>query len=203
MRLTYLPLITLAALGLAAPLFAETADGDFSVRGIGAQTCSTLTDAAEEDGSGAIFEYLSAWVAGYATHANRVTSGLHEVMPITDNLVLARVVVALCQANPQALTETVLNSLITSLADAAVPAAAKTVEITNADQTVLIPLPTFILVQQHLVDAGRLPDLPGSIDGQYGPQTRDALIAHQQSAGLTKTGLPDPATLLSMFAKAP
>lgn len=203
MRLFRLPLIALATFGLASPLFAESSNGSFSVRGIGAQTCSALADAAEKDTTGATLEYLSAWVAGYVTHANRTTDGLHEVMPITDNRVLARVVVALCRANPPALAETMLASLVTSLADAAVPAEAETVELTNAGQSVLIPRPTFVLVQRHLVAAGRLPDQPGSVDGRYGPQTRDALVAHQRAANLAETGLPDPATLISLFAKAP
>lgn len=203
MRLLHLPLISLAVLTPAAPLFAEAADGGFSVRGTGAQTCGVLTEAVEKDSTGATLEYLAAWVAGYTTHANRVTDGVYEAMPITDNRVLARVVLALCRANPQSLTETLVASLIASLGDAAAPAATDVVEITNGGQSVQLPRSTFVLVQKRLVAAGRLPDQPGAVDGRYGPQSRDALLAHQQSAGLAETGLPDPATLLSLFARTP
>lgn len=71
---------------------AATNEGLFAARGIGAQACETISDAAEANRDANIAA-LSTWIAGYVSHANRVTDDRFEVTPIVDNRVLAAIVV--------------------------------------------------------------------------------------------------------------
>jgi hypothetical protein len=52
-------------------------------------------------------------------------------------------------------------------------------------------------LQRGLADTGYA---PGPIDGVYGPRTRGALSAFQQSSGLPGTGIPDGQTLDALSA---
>ena len=40
----------------------------------------------------------------------------------------------------------------------------------------------------------------GAEDGEYSPAMRDALLAFQSDANLTRTGVPDPATLWTLLS---
>ena len=190
-------LLTCLSFGGAA---AETAGGGFSLRGSGAQTCAALGEAlASEHGAGTL-ELLAAWSAGYVTHANRTAAETFETMPVYDNRVVARLTASLCRSYPEAHVETVLASLLAALEPGAVSEPSEVITIAQGERRLSMLRGVFQAVQERLIAETLLE--PGSADGQYGPKSRQALMAYQKSKGLPESGLPDAATLLQILVQS-
>lgn len=200
---------SLAALGLAAALgaapivavpgaLAATETGQFAVRGVGSRSCGDLTAALGGEAADNVTDAAALWTAGYVSHVNRSTPGLFEALPIVDNAVVARLALNVCGSNPDAMFEAVIAQVIASFAGAALSEESELVRIGPEGASTTVRRAVFRGVQQRLIDEGFLP--AGAADGLYGPQSRRALIAFQAARGISETGIPDPATLIAMFA---
>lgn len=196
---TYLLAFALAAGGVAVGLpnhslqaHAASATGGFAVRGLGAQQCSALTAEAEGEGATAVLQASAGWLAGYLSQHNRLAPDTYEAMPIIDNVVVARLALNLCRSNPDALFESVAASLIRSFEDVALSEESEIVEIEHEGARAVLRRGVLRRVQQELIGAA-------AADGQYGPQSRQALIDFQASRGITQSGVPDPETLIHLF----
>lgn len=180
---------------LSAP--AATTEGLFAARGIGAQACDSIGATAEE-GRDAAVAALSTWIAGYVSHANRVTPDRFEVTPIVDNRVLAAIVVQLCAQNPTSLIENVFASVLDLTAAGGQATESDLIELRNGDAVTTLRAAALTQVQQALAGLDLLAQ--ADVDGAYGPRTRNALTAFQEQRSLAPTGLPDPVTLLNLFS---
>jgi hypothetical protein len=181
--------------GLAA---AATKDGSFSVRGIGSQQCKSVVQAVSDKKSGPITaSVLGSWIAGYLSHSNRMAAGVFELMPISDTMVVAQMVVNVCKGNPDIMVEPAVAIAIKSLNGAAQNADSSIVDIKNDKYETQVRKAVVVRVQEELAKQKLLP--AGSADGNYGPNTRDALVAFQKSKKMTETGIPDPATIIDLF----
>lgn len=180
---------------LSAP--AATTEGLFAARGIGAQVCDSISDTDEESRDASVAA-LSTWIAGYLSHANRVTPDRFEVTPVVDNRVLAAIVVQLCTQNPAALIENVFASVLDLTAAGGQPTESDLIELRNGDAVTTLRAAALAEVQQALASLDLLAQ--ADIDGAYGPRTRNALTAFQEQRSLAPTGVPDPVTLLNLFS---
>lgn len=179
---------------------AASQSGDFSVRGMGANSCSDLTAHLEESGAAGL-ETFGAWVAGYLTHANRTTSDVYDAMPVLDNRIVARMTANLCAANPASMVETALANLIVSFERGAIGENSPTVDISHEGSTTTLRREALRLTQEQLIEQGHLPE--GSADGSFGPRTRQALTVFQTERGIETSGIPDAATLINLFVPDP
>lgn len=185
---------------LASTAGAATEDGQFAVRGMGSLTCAALVEAAtsEEEGRQSI-TLLANWIAGYLSHVNRSTETMFDAVPVQDNRAIAGIVTRICAENPDQMTEAVVATVVSAFGDVSVGVASDAVEIRAEDRAVLVRQPVLVAVQQRLAELGHLPS-DAVADGVFGPQTQRGLEQFQGQRGLTVTGLPDAATLFSLFA---
>ena len=195
-----LVLLAGVSLGAGSDAGAASRSGGFAVRGVGAQKCGELVARIEQDRSGPAIEHLAAWTAGYLSHLNRATPGTYDAMPVVDNGVVAQVVANVCRSNADAFVETVLATLAVSFASGSIGEESELIEVAAGDNRTMLRRAVFRLVQEHLIEEGHLS--PGSADGYYGPRSGEGLRNYQKANGLTETGIPDPATLISIFANA-
>jgi murein L,D-transpeptidase YcbB/YkuD len=150
-----------------------------------------------EDGKGAVAAALGHWVGGYLTQANRSTPGVFEVMPVTDIVVVARMAVNVCRSNPDSLLESAVAGVLASFQAVAQATETPFIEVQNGQYAVRVRRAVLRQAQIALAEGGFL--AAGSADGAYGPRTRQAITEYQTKQGLTVTGVPDTATLITLF----
>jgi hypothetical protein len=156
------------------PAHAPAADsaGNFAVRGLGAQSCASVTAALaqpDEAARVALIRTLSAWVGGYLTHANRVTGSRFDAVPFVSDVDVLSIVVHRCEASPDALFETAAQEILAILAPFGTESMAP---VADVEQSVALRLPTVGVLQQALIDRGLLAGKP---DGVVGNATRAAI----------------------------
>jgi hypothetical protein len=186
------------ALGLAAPVDAATEDGNFSIRGFGAQECGAIVAPLQEDPAAATA--ATAWLLGYTTAFNRMQDDTFDMSPLVDATAMLRMVVGTCQRAPDALVETVAFEVLKALGTARVIGSTPIVETRSGDQVANVRGETLAGMQSRLIELGHL---TGSADGAFGPRTATALRAFQQEQELPETGIADPATVIRLLVELP
>lgn len=194
-----LALSLVATVTLSHYATAASSGGGYSVRGIGAQTCAQISAVKGDTEIAALADLLGAWGAGYVSQANRIVANTYDVMPIGDNAVLARIVINICKSNPKSLVESVFANLIESFRPAAESEETPLVQTVNGTNKTAVRQSVLRDLQDILIDRKMLP--PNSADGQFGPRTRDAILAFQKGHSLPQTGIPDAATLITIFVQ--
>lgn len=193
------------AFGMAAVIFsvepqaAEAASetGGFSVRGIGAHTCADLTARMTHDEDRSELEAFGGWISGYLTHANRVTDGVYDAIPVIDNRIIAQMSLNICTANPDSMVETAVANIVQSFERGALAIESPIIKISHDGNATVLRGEVLRMVQRELIEQDHLP--ANAADGDYGPQTREALMAFQADRGIASTGIPDAATLINLF----
>lgn len=193
-------LLLAAALAFAAPAQAETADGQFATRGIGAVQCKALPELLGPAENRTTRDQFVAWITGYLSHASRATPATFDVMPVQDNYGIEALAELLCRDNPELLVETVVFEIVRSLAAGAVTGPTDLVSLELDGARVDLRGETLRKVQDVLVAQGHLS--ADDADGAFGPRTAEALRAFQKAASIRETGLPDTLTLFIMFKPA-
>lgn len=178
---------------MGMPISAATSDDAFAVRGIGAQSCARLTEALETDQADAARQTLSAWMAGWISHANRQTEDHFDVFPIQDLPGSAQIVGMLCKENPEALIDTVVSSVVTALIDQDGSAGSDMITVEAGGRKAILRAGVLKRAQEELVSLGMLEE--EMADGTFGPASEAAFSAFQKDRKLGETGLPDTATL--------
>lgn len=188
-----------AVLTASGPSSAASPSGVFAVRGLGAQKCADLVARLASGDSNKEIEILAAWAAGYLSQYNRSTAATYEAMPIVDNAAIARLAASVCRSSPDSIVESVFASIVASFQRGALGEESELIEIKGETGGTTLRTALLRKVQEQLVEGGFLP--ANAADGQYGPRSRQALKSFQASKGLAQTGIPDPATLILMFAR--
>ena len=181
------------ATALPGAAFAANEEGIFSVRGLGAISCSDLVMALTSDEGARASERLVAWISGYLSHANRTHATAYDAMPIQNMDGIATIVARLCDINREAAVEAVVHSVTVSLQPLALAQPEAAQEVRNGDAAAFIRPSVLTALQEKLSARGFLP--AGSADGVFGPQTSQALSAFQDRVGIEQTGLPDAWTI--------
>lgn len=155
-----------------APAYAADDEGNFAVRGIGAQNCGAVVDAinsADAAARGSLVRALSTWLGGYLTYANRVIEGRFDAVPFVADVDVLAVVVDRCEDVPDATFETAASDILSALA----PAGTKSIaSVADLESSVALREPTVVALQQALIDQGYL---DGNADGKVGSRTREAV----------------------------
>jgi len=183
-----------ATLLLAGPLQAADEAGNYAIRGAGGFACERYVQAVEEQ-SDDVRQYVR-WMEGYATGLNRLQADTFDVSPILEPAAMANLMLSICRQNPELAFETAVAQGFSSLAPMRERAESQTDTLEHEGNTVLVRRETMRRMQRALAELGHY---TSGIDGLYGPGTRRAIIAFQESAELTPTGLPDPDTLLNLL----
>ncbi len=185
-----------AGLPLTAPAMASDAKGNYAIRGVGSQDCQTLLQQLAKDPNGQL--PIASWMLGYMTAVNRYEPTTFDISPVSDVRALTTIVLAMCQKNPKARLETVLNELLRALARARVKADSPLIEMKSGETTASVRQEVLLNVQQRLNQRGLL---KAKADGNYGPQTEAALKEYQKAEKLPVTGVADAPTVLRMLVE--
>lgn len=187
-----------AAIAIGGTSLAAASDpkGSYAIRGIGSQECQTLLQELEKDKNGSLS--VASWILGYMTAANRYEPTTFDISPVTDVRALTNIALALCQKNPKARLETVLNDMLRAMARARVQADSPLVEMKSGNATAVVRQEVLLAIQQRLNQRGLLKAKP---DGSYGPQTDAALKEYQKAEKLPVTGVADAATVLRILVE--
>lgn len=179
--------------------YAADQKGNFSVRGLGGQTCESFATIVQQTQSSQRSQDIllfTSWLNGYLSHANRTTEGVFDVSPIVEGSDLLQLIYNQCVRTPQAYFETTTSIIIEALADAIVVEASPLITLKNEQQQRSYRQSTVIRVQQKLIEQGRL---EGKADGVVGPATTTAIQAFQTDEGLSANGFLDYATLVRIL----
>lgn len=177
---------------------AADAEGNFALRGFGAETCSAAT--ARLQGNEAATGAALSWTLGYATAFNRIQSETFDVSPLTDATAVFRLVIGVCRKSPDSMVETVAFDVLRTLATARVTSSSPVVETQAGDVQAPVRRETLMQVQAQLVAKGHLSGKP---DGTFGPQTQAALASFQKAQDLPQTGVADSATIVRLLVELP
>jgi hypothetical protein len=194
-----LQIFTIVAAGQmsAFPMQSATGEGKFSVRGIGAASCSILVADLKGDQGKAVRLRLSDWVAGWLSQANRSTPNSFDLFPIQDPFETAHLVALLCQKNPDTLVETVLASVVTALVDSSDTGESEILNLKNGEQQVNLRSSVLMRLQKKLVEQSLLEE--NMADGTFGPASQKAFEDYQAAHKMKVTGLPDVPTLYMLL----
>ena len=136
--------IIFASLPVAS--MAADAQGNFAVRGVGAQTCKALTDQLAQKNA-TIGLTLESWLGGFLTAVNRLQGDTFDASPILANAAIAQLVANVCQRAPNSSVETVAMDIVHALAPARVQKASTNVEAQSGTATVVLRKETLIAIQ--------------------------------------------------------
>jgi hypothetical protein len=117
---------------LAATSNAQAVDsnGDYGIRGVGAQSCATLSQQLAADPN-TMPLVTASWLMGYLTAINRTQDDTYDMSPVADAGAIYQIVVGLCQQNPDQLVELVADSLVRLLAPARITMSSPLVDTTS------------------------------------------------------------------------
>lgn len=187
--------VILAAL-LVTPLASHAADndGNFRIKGFGAESCQRYT--AERSNNSATYYLSRSWLNGYLTAHNRLSPGVYDAVGDITIENLAAWLASYCGANPQQNFVTATAILATVLEPLRLQHRPQTVEVTVGDRTITVARETLQRIQQALKDLGYY---AAAADGLFGRKTQAALETFQRKTGIAVTGLPDQPTLIKLL----
>lgn len=176
---------------------AADADGNFAIRGIGAQNCGALAEAIEAADETARAEIVAAhatWLGGYLTQANRLVEGRFDTVPFVSDVDMLAIVVDRCEAAPDATVETAAAEILAILLPFGT---AELAPLADLEDSVALRRPTVVALQQALIDRGYLDD---TADGVVGPRTRAAVEQFNADQGIGGGSAISIETILRAFA---
>jgi hypothetical protein len=188
----------LLLLALPVPALAADPDGNFAVDGIGAETCQHFV-AEREKNSNYYFMY-GGWLDGYLTAINQYTSETFDLTAWETTDLLMALIDRHCRQNPDQQFIGVAVALARNLSKDKLAQSSAVVEAKVGERTIRLYQATMARVQDALKAAGFY---AGGVDGQFGPQSQEALTAFQTAKGLEVTGLPDQRTLMALLRPSP
>ncbi|PZX45704.1 putative peptidoglycan binding protein [Roseinatronobacter thiooxidans] len=185
---------------LAVPSLSSAADvdGNYALRGVGSAQCSDYTAALSGNGATDAQVYI-AWLAGYITARSRLADETFDVLPLIAGADVAGLMNVICTQNQDSTFESAIDAAIRLFEPARVVSDSPLLELTHDNRTVLVRQSTFEQVQSALSAQGFY---TGAIDGAYGPGSRSAITAFQESRNLAQSGLPDADTLVALLLGA-
>jgi hypothetical protein len=186
------------AAGASADALAADANGDFAIRGAGAQSCAALVRAWDERTDD--LALYAGWIEGYLTGLNQHLDDTFEIAPWqTAASLLALVRQACANADAQTGVMAVTARLIRELAPARLKAKSPMVGVAIGDFRTALYADTVEAMRLRLRAEGFEPGPEGA---PFGGLDSAALGAFQKARGLEETAAPDQRTLFALFVRA-
>ncbi len=189
--------IAVAALACIVPMTALAADkeGRSAIEGAGFADCQTFVQ--EREKKSTLYFRLGGWVEGYMTAANEYMDDTFDLSPWQNTELLLLLVNNHCTGNPEQNFGTVIRALSQALMANRMTEQSPIVDVTEGDQDLKIYREVIVRLQEALKQQGFY---DGGLDGDFGPGTRAALKAYQDSVGIQNaTGFPDQMSLYRLL----
>ena len=191
-------LIVILAATLASSAVAESADGQFAIKGAGMQTCGAFLDSA--DARSEDLPLYAGWVDGFVSAQNQHLPETFDIAPWQTTGTLVSLIRSVCQ---QAGRETrfmdAAVGMINALTAQRLTETSETSTIDMGTNRTVIYDAVLMQAEQALSDRGID---PGPIDGTYDDATSQALAAFQRDQGIPVSSLPDQQTLFALLLKS-
>jgi hypothetical protein len=191
-------LVPLALLSLMPALPASAADraGNYAVKGFGQANCVDLSRIAASSKPEELAPFLQ-WLAGYLTAANAYERETYDLLSWQSDRVIATSLIGYCRANPKVAVGVAAAKMVESLRATRVVAMGPFQTLTLNGQQIRFYDETVLRMKRALAaQAG----YQGPIDRALNtPALRDALLRFQAARKIPQTGLPDEATLVTLF----
>lgn len=173
----------------AIPARAADVRGDFSVRGLGLELCSTFV--AERIRQSAFWHASRSWLNGYLTAYNQLVPDTYDVTAGANLDALDAAVAGFCDANPDQSIAVAATSVVGILD----PGRTRT-NPSGENGTAGTDNAVMRRIQEALKSRGHY---KGAVDGLAGPGTSAGIEAFQRAQGLPVTRLPDTLTLTRLL----
>lgn len=183
-----------------AASFAATDDGQYANYAVGAQPCSAVLQAYQQNDQSAVLLEVSSWLSGYISAMNRVSEETYDVTPIMNHASLTMLTLRICENNPDQLYESVVNAALSVLAPLRSQEEVGGVQIERDGLSITLRENSIKALQVILAEKGLLDE--AAADGVFGDMTAKAISTWQNDNGLQVTGLFDPVTVFSLVQKA-
>ena len=171
-------------------------NGKFAVKGAGKRTCSDFVAAMEAKSTD--YYLYGGWLEGFISSYNQHQKNNFDVTPWQTTELLLSLLQHHCQSKPDTYFLNATNSLIKTLFSIRLEAENNLVKVQVGKQE-------SYFYQEILGRAKHRLKVLGFLKGnESGPFTREDAIAfenYQKSIGLNVSGMPDQATLVSLFLK--
>lgn len=175
---------------------ADAADpsGAFAVDGVGSRTYADFI--AAKDGDPDLLIAFAGWTTGFITAVNVFRNETFDLTPFQPTELLLAKMQKYCEANPDESYANALGKLVSSLMEGRLQAESDLVRISVGDKAVFIYRSVLADVYAKLANAGLLPQKEPT---EYDAAFASATSRYQASKGLPQSGLPDLATMNSLY----
>lgn len=171
----------------------------YNPHGLGRLQCGRFVELCEK--SSVDCKLTGTWIDGYISALNALNPETFDLLAWQDSSVVAEFAFNICKRNEKAVLIEAINEVVRqALVPGRIKSAAERVRIGEGSNAAFLYKDSIRAMQQRLVDAGHL---KGGVDGSFGPGTKSAVTAFQQSIGLEATGIPDQRTLAALFYARP
>lgn len=179
---------------VAQQLYAADNRNLFMVKGAGLASCERFIAARSNKHN----EYLSygGWIDGYLSAINQLSKDTYDLAPWQSTDYLARIVENYCNAHPNKTFFEAFAATVQVLHKDRLIEESDLVTIESNGKKFLVREEILIRVQRQLASKDYF---SGKANGVYDKQLTDALKKYQRSHKLKVTGLPDQATLITLF----
>lgn len=180
----------LALLCLGSVVQSADTEGQYAVRGAGLINCALFVEArsARDDA----YLVTAGWVDGYITGINQHAPDTYDVLSYESTELLMALLDQHCQEHPNDPVFGVLNRLFAELREGRLTAKSEKVPVAVGEREGRHYVALIERVQQKLRDGGFF---EGPVNGDFSPQTVEAIKRFQESVDFTATGFPDQKTL--------
>lgn len=183
------------SVAIAPQALAQDNTKQFAVEGAGNLTCSEFIRARSDKGSAA-YQRIMGFIEGFLTGANRYEANTFDLTPWHNAAALDLIIEKHCTGHPEDTLVGLVQRLVTGFRPIRVAQFSPLMEVGNGQNRAFV----YEAILRRAQAALKLRGLYlGAEDGRYSPELRKALADFQTSAGLTATGIPDPATLWTLL----
>lgn len=189
--------LNLAALIAVTALGADAAekDGQFAIKGAGAQTCAQFI-AAWDQGNTDLKQY-AGWIDGYVTAVNQHVSNTYDTTPWQTTETLLGMTHSVCkQLAPKARFIDAMSLLLRQIWPTRLHEKSEFDEIRRGQRAMVVYRAVLDAVKARLTTLGYAAGPPGAA---FDESMSNALRAFQGERGLQPTGLPNQKTLFALF----
>jgi len=189
----FLPVALLALLVPGALPAADTS-GEFAVDGVGSRPCSDFTEAQATNPDLVIA--FAGWTTGFITGVNVFRQQTFDLTPFQPTELLLGKMAKYCAANPDEAYVNALGKLVASLMPGRLQTGSELVRAGVGDKAVFVYRSVLEDVHARLVTDGFALSLD---QAEFDTAFAEALVRYQAAKGLPQTGLPDLATMNSLY----